>query len=259
MVGNGAIMGSANAALGGGSLGDVFTGAGIGAASGFVGAKLGGKIIPRGTMSGSPIFDGAIKGAIGGAGTGFVMGTGIGLVRGQSFGDALVSGFTGATNGMLIGGISGGAYAGVMAYKQGINPFTGEFSNKQISKGGVAPGNKGKAGVAKAEIDLPEHGIKIIGRQIHVRIGDRTRIYDLAGFENGKFVLIEIKNGPSAAYKPNQNACNSYIVEGVKPIPFGNMAAEAGFRLGVPADVKIITVWYNGDNEIYIDIINSQY
>jgi hypothetical protein len=43
-------------------------------------------------------------------------------------------------------------------------------------------------------------------------------------------------------------------IEGVDPIPFGKMSHDAGLELGVPIEVKLITIWYNG-NDIYIQII----
>ena len=133
----GAIVGGANAYLGGAtSFQDIAQGAFIGAASGLVGGAVGqyaakslGNVLINGFNVTSPVIKGAIGGAVGGAAGGYAGGFTGGLLSTGNFEAAHKAGVGGLASGAAIGGVAGGVGAYASAKRQGINPWTGKYSN----------------------------------------------------------------------------------------------------------------------------------
>ncbi len=136
----GAVGGVSNAALGGGSAGDIA----FGGFSGLLGAGIGlgvssatapwlSKMSVNINGYSSPFIDGLVKGSIGGAIGGGAAGFGVGMIYDPQ--NAFKYAGSGALSGGISGGITGSARSSFNAMDKGQNPFTGRYTN--ITTGGI--------------------------------------------------------------------------------------------------------------------------
>jgi len=93
---------------------------------------------------------------------------------------------------------------------------------------------KGQAGVKMAEQEIVANGGKILANEVTLEVnGVRVRV-DIAADFNGEITLIEVKNGPSAGFTPNQKIVYPQMEDGCIPI--------------IPRGSNAIPVW--GPNQI---------
>jgi len=226
-VGSAALMGAGNAALTGyinnGTIdaGDVIKGAVTSAALSVVTMGMGQALSPIANKALSGIASPVLKSAI----TQGVVGTGIGGITG-GIGAVMNGGdfWLGAGQGALWGagiGFATGAYSGYKyAMSNNLNPWTGELNVAQTSAY-QTPQAKGQEGVSRAEQEVVAQGGRVLSREVTLEVnGVRVRV-DIAADFNGEISLIEVKNGPSAGFTPNQRIVYPQMTDGIPIIPRG--------------------------------------
>lgn len=83
--------------------------------------------------------------------------------------------------------------------------------------------------------DLKLEGANILGKEVSFDVnGVRTRA-DLVVEIDNVITLVEVKNGVSAKFTPNQKAAYKAMISGgAKPVPVGANATGAGLTVGQP-------------------------
>ena len=223
-IGSAALMGAGNAALGSYiNTGHIDPGAMIQGAvtSGIVsGLTMGlGGLLPSTALSGiaSPVLRGAITQGILGTGFGALGGGLSSIINGSNF-------WQGAGQGALWGGGIGfatGAYSGFQyANKNNIDPWSGESTIKETPTS-QTPQAKGKAGEERAVNEIKSQGGQVLARHVTLEVDGVRVVVDIAADFNGEIQLIEVKNGPSAGFTPNQKIVYPKMIDGIPIIPRG--------------------------------------
>lgn len=238
-VAGGAIVGGTNAWLGGATGWDIVKGAGIGAISGLAGGAAGqwatSALSPALSSISSPVLQGAATGVVGGGVGGFAGGFTGGLLMTGDLRQAFNSGLQGTAIGMGIGGAVGAGYGYKNAIENNRNPWTGKPNTVEAPQPQQTPYQKGLEGVNRAEQDIISQGGTPIAREVTLDVGDvRVRV-DMAAKINNEVHFIEVKNGPSAGFTPNQKIAYPQMTDGVRipVIPRGTNAIPLG-RYGMP-------------------------
>ncbi|MDD2528955.1 MAG: RHS repeat-associated core domain-containing protein [Lentimicrobiaceae bacterium] len=218
------------------TFGDGLAAYGIGAAAGAAGYFTGGAAFA------------AAGGAAGGAG-GFLAGAAAGAAGSaaampiQSLGNTLYFGDPFITPeqyalGILTGAALGGTVNGTIAAANGKT-----FWNGSVKPGNVptptttptpykTPNQKGQEGVQKAIDDFQAEGGIVKQTEVTLEVnGTRIRV-DIVGEFEGKITFIEVKNGVSAGYTPNQTIALPKMIDGIPVTPVGGNAANAGLIPG---------------------------
>jgi hypothetical protein len=218
------------------TFGDGLAAYGIGAAAGAAGYFTGGAAFA------------AAGGAAGGAG-GFLAGAAAGAAGSaaampiQSLGNTLYFGDPFITPeqyalGILTGAALGGTVNGTIAAANGKT-----FWNGSVKPGNVptptttptpykTPNQKGQEGVQKAIDDFQAEGGIVKQTEVALEVnGTRIRV-DIVGEFEGKITFIEVKNGVSAGYTPNQTIALPKMIDGIPVTPVGGNAANAGLIPG---------------------------
>ncbi|MFT3740236.1 MAG: RHS repeat-associated core domain-containing protein [Breznakibacter sp.] len=230
-VWGGATVGATNAWLGGArSAGDIAMGAGVGVVSSVTGGMAGQWAVntasPLLSSISSPVLRGATTGVIGGAAGGYVGGFTGGLIMTGDLSQASSAGFNGMWMGAGIGGVTGGGYGYKYAVENNLNPWTGRSTLELLTplkpiEGYVSPNQKGQEGVNRAIEEINAQGGKVLRQEVTLEVnGVRVRV-DIAADFNGQITLIEVKNGPSAGFTPNQRIVYPQMMDGIPIIPRG--------------------------------------
>ncbi len=222
---------------------------GIGAAAGGVGYLTGGAAFAAagGAAGGAGGF---IAGAAGGAvGTAFaspIQNIGNHLY----FGDKLMSLKQYAT-GVLMGGVFGGVVNGGIALSKGRSFWNGAHKpvqaidlSQQIKPVQLTPRQKGDIGVHRAIEEIKTQGGTVRATEVTLEVnGVRVRV-DVAADFNGKIVLYEVKNGPSAGFTPNQKIVYPKMLDGAQVIPRGMKAIPVwgSEQIGQPTNSYILII-----------------
>ncbi|NLE63239.1 MAG: RHS repeat-associated core domain-containing protein [Bacteroidales bacterium] len=225
---------------------------GVGAFSGVVGYVVGqwastnvGDVVINGLNVTSPVLKGAIGGAIGGAAGGYAGGFTSGMVFTGDASQAHQMGMQGMWSGMGIGAGTG-AMGGYFAAKEaGINPWTGK-PNNPTTPAPQTPYEKGQEGVNRAIDEIIAQGGNVLNKEVTLEVnGVRVRV-DIAADFNGTIQLIEVKNGPSASFTPNQKVVYPQMLDGVKVIPRGaNASTVWPGQVGQPTSQYFLIIkWY---------------
>lgn len=178
---------------------------------------------------------------IGGAVGGYVGGFTGGLIMTGDLGQANKAGLNGMWMGIGIGGVVGGGYGYKYAIDNHLHPWTGRSTLepltplKPIECKGVSPIQKGQEGVNRAITEIKAQGATNIVREVTLEVnGVRVRV-DIAADFNGQITLIEVKNGPSAGFTPNQRIVYPQMMEGVPVVPRGYNASQINrWQVGQP-------------------------
>jgi len=221
----GATVGATNAWLGGATTAkDIAMGAGVGAISGVVGGAAGQWAVssasPLLSSISSPVLRGATSGVIGGAVGGYAGGFTGGLIMTGDLGAANSAGLNGMWTGAGIGGVAGAGYGYKYSIDNNINPWTGRST---ISEPPTyqTPQAKGQEGVNRAIEEIKAQGGKVLRQEVTLEVnGVRVRV-DIAADFNGEIHLIEVKNGHSAGFTPNQRIAYPQMMDGIPIIPRG--------------------------------------
>lgn len=251
-VWGGATVGATNAWLGGAkSAGDIAIGAGVGIVSSVAGGMAGQWAVktasPLLTSISSPVLRGAAGGVIGGATGGYAGGFTGGFIMTGDVSQASRAGLNGMWMGMGVGGVAGGAYGYKYATSNNLNPWTGRPNNITPLKplpGYVSPNQKGLEGVNRAEQEVVARGGKVLMREVTLEVnGVRVRV-DIAADFNGQITLIEVKNGPSAGFTPNQRIVYPQMMDGIPIVPRGANAAPVWGtgQIGQPTTFYILKI-----------------
>ncbi|KAF0203985.1 MAG: RHS repeat-associated core domain-containing [Bacteroidetes bacterium] len=186
----------------------------------------------------SPVAKGAITQGVVGSGIG-ALGGGLGAAMN---GDNVLQGIG---HGALWGGSVGlatGAYSGYSnAKSNNQNPWTGKTNATETPY--RTPYQKGQDGVRKMELEIEAQGGKILAKEVTVELnGVRVRV-DIAADFNGEIRLIEVKNGPSAGFTPNQKINYPQMKDGASIIPIGRNASQIPqWQIGQPTNRYILEI-----------------
>ncbi len=253
-VWGGATVGATNAWLGGArSAGDIAMGAGVGIVSSVAGGVAGQWAVntasPLLNSISSPVLRGATAGVIGGAAGGYVGGFTGGLMMTGDLGQASRAGFNGMWMGAGIGGVTGGGYGYKYAVENNLNPWTGRSTLEPLTplkpiEGYVSPNQKGQEGVNRAIEEIKAQGATNVVREVTLEVnGVRVRV-DIAADFNGQITLIEVKNGPSAGFTPNQRIVYPQMMDGIPIVPRGANAAPVWGtgQIGQPTTFYILKI-----------------
>ena len=242
----GAIVGGTNAWLGGATGWDIAKGAGVGVVSGFAGGAVGtwaaSSISPLLNGIGSPVLKGAITGVVGGAAGGYTGGFAGGLIMTGDFNAAHHSGMSGMWMGAGIGWAAGAGYGYKYAVENNINLWTGKPN--AIETPYQTPQQKAQEGVNRAIQEIEAQGGTVLIREVTLEVnGVRVRV-DLAADFNGQITLIEVKNGPSAGFTPNQNIVYPKMIDGIPIVPRGANAVPVWGpgQIGQPTTIYILKI-----------------
>ncbi|HBN05418.1 MAG TPA: hypothetical protein DD434_06475, partial [Bacteroidales bacterium] len=161
-----------------------------------------------------------------------------------------------------LGGLLGGTLNGLAALSNGRNFWTGNFpkqvtptvttplpaqtteTNNANTK--ISPQEKGQQGVERAAEELKAQGYKIQSQEITLEVeGVRVRV-DLGASFNGEVHFIEVKNGPSAGFTPNQKIVYPKMMENIPVIPKGfNAMKMQELQVGEPTtSYQLIIIRY---------------
>jgi hypothetical protein len=185
-----------------------------------------------------PVLQGAITGVVGGGVGGFAGGFTGGLLMTGNLGQAFNSGLQGMAIGMGIGGAVGAGYGYKNAIDNNLNPWTGKPNTVEAPQ--QTPYQKGLEGVNRAEQEIISQGGTPLTREVTLEVGDVRVRLDIAADFNGEIHLIEVKNGPSAGFTPNQKIAYPQMADGVRVpvIPRGTNA--------LPITTKYPQLWQIG-------------
>ncbi len=148
------------------------------------------------------------------------------------FGDPIMSADQYLTS-VALGGVLGGTTNGIIAARNGRGFWNGDMPGIQgriptIKPGHISPHQKGEQGVQKAIKEFKADGGIVKQTEVTLDVnGTRIRV-DIAGEFKGKVVFIEVKNGPSAGFTPNQRIALPKMMDGIPITPVGKNAANAG-------------------------------
>lgn len=219
----------------------------VGGASGIVGYGAGswassnlGSAIINGTNIGSPVVSQMINGAIGGAAGGYAGGFTAGfLLSGGDVNAGLQAGWSGLKTGAAIGGASGAAGGYLYAKQNNLNPWTGKS---------LTPNQIGDIGVNRAIQDIESIGGKVIGeRPAKYNLeGGRSGYTDLIVELQGEIVIVEVKNGPSAALNTNQKTNYPRINSGEIPV----FSGPNGSVVPQNTTIRVIVIHYTATGRI---------
>jgi len=221
---------------------------GIGAVAGAVAAASGGTafVAAGGAAAGGGGF---IAGAIGGMAGSFFSAPFQSIGNNLYFGDPMMTEADLAMN-IAIGGVTGGVLNGSLAALNSKSFWTGDVipkapaslslspsisnvpdtnastqvanTNTSLETQALTPFQKGQLGVQRAiEEEVLAKGGKVLTQEVTLEVnGVRVRV-DVAADFNGEIILMEVKNGPSAGFTPNQKIVYPQMQEGVPVIPRG--------------------------------------
>jgi hypothetical protein len=245
----GAIVGGTNAWLGGAtSAKDIAMGAGVGVMAGVAGGAVGSAVTsvasPLLNSISSPVLRGATGGVIGGGTGGYAGGFTGGLITTGDIGTAKRAGLNGLWLGAGIGGIVGAGTGYKYALDNKINPWNGKPNAIKASPQ-QTPHLKGQIGVERAEQELLSQGAKLLSREVTLEVnGVKVRV-DVAADFNGEIHLIEVKNGPSAGFTPNQKIAYPQMQGDMRTpiIPRGANAAQIPqWQVGQPTTSYMLKI-----------------
>lgn len=171
---------------------------------------------------------------------GFGVSTGVSLIGGNDIHQALRDGVKGAEWGMGFGLMSGS----IEGYKlQKAQEAYAQDPIQKLDAKWQSPYSKGEEGVNRALQEISSQGGKVLGREITLEVnGIRVRV-DIAADFNGEIQLIEVKNGPSAGFTPNQNQVYRDMLYNKPMIIFrGNNAFNAGFAPGSSTTIYVLRI-----------------
>ena len=135
--------------------------------------------------------------------------------------EKLEQGWSGLKTGTAIGGASGAAGGYLYAKQNNLSPRTGKS---------LTPNQIGDIGINRAIQDIESMGGKVLGeRPAKFYLEGRSGYTDLIVEYEGKIVILEVKNGPSAALNTNQKINYSRINSGEIPAfsgPNGNVIPQ---------------------------------
>lgn len=236
------------------SVGDAFAAFGWGALGGAAGTYAAVTIGP--TLAGAGFLGGFAIGMASSFANSVVLSFG----NNRSFGDPVMGPNEMIFNSML-GGLMCGIGNGILSKIAGRNFWNGsavpqdveaavepvklETPKQQPQK--LTPYQKGQEGVRMAEEEIAARGGKVVAYEVTLEVnGVRVRV-DIAADFNGEIRLIEVKNGPSASYTPNQKIVYPQMKENVPVIPRGKNAGKIEqFDIGAPTiKYKFEVIWYN--------------
>lgn len=165
----GAVLGSTNSWLSGGTGTDIFCGAILGGLSSFAGGAFGqwgAKYLDSAIISGistnSPILKGLISGSLGGMSSGTLGGFTFGLMMTGDFDDALDAGYKGLVNGITIGAVIGSVSGIKYSRDNKVSPWTGEKTQNHHSHPKFIGGKK-----AQSLTPMSEHRHRNLHRDLN--------------------------------------------------------------------------------------------
>jgi len=105
----------------------------------------------------------------------------------------------------------------------------------RVSRGGIGPVLKGKAGVSMSVQEIEASGGTVRGLEISFELpSGRTTRADIGASLAGKEILVESKNGPTAELRAAQKEAQATVESGGVLIPKGPKAERAGYTPGKP-------------------------
>lgn len=199
-----------------------------------------GPAIVNGFNVASPVVSQAISGTVGGAVGGFAGGfTGGYLISGGDVNAALKSGVSGLTTGAVLGGGAGAAGGYIYAKQNNLNPWSGKS---------LSPNQIGDIGINRAIQDIEAMGGKVIGERpakYNLESG-RSGYTDLIVEMEGQIVIVEVKNGPSAALNTNQKL--NYPEINSSEIP--TFPGPNGSVVPQNTTIRVIVIHYTAEGRI---------